>query len=146
MTDPFLTGAQGLASSLKGAQNIGKDLGKIVENQTSDMEAAVNEQHRKRLQAKAKETALRELAEFKAYEQYEKQKLHERELLQLKNNAIKKYGPKSWNEIEQVKFKIEKERIAEEKLIDNDRRKIQDLFWWCMTASALITYFFRLYK
>ena len=146
MSDPIITGAQSFVSTIKNAQNVSKDLSKIVVDQQNEMESVVNEQHRKRLQAKAKETALRELAEFKAYEQYEKQKLHERELLQLKNNAIKKYGPKSWNEIEQVKSKIEKERIAEEKLIDNDRRKIQDLFWWCMTASALITYFFRLYK
>jgi len=146
MTDPFLVGAQSATSSLKSAQHIGKDLGKIVESQTSDMESAVRDQHRQRIEAKAQEAARKQKAEYKAFEQYEKEKTHQRELLHLKKSAIAKYGPKAWDDIEQIKSKIEKERIEEEKLINSDRRKIQDLFWWCMTAAALITYFFRLYK
>jgi len=182
MTDPFLVGAQSATSSLKSAQHIGKDLGKIVESQTSDMESAVRDQHRQRIEAKAQEVARKQKAEYKAFEQYEKEKTHQRELLHLKKSAIAKYGPRAWDDIEQIKSKIEKEkthqrellhlkksaiakygprawddieqikskiekeRIEEEKLINSDRRKIQDLFWWCMTAAALITYFFRLYK
>ena len=146
MADPFIVGAQGLTSSLKSAQNIGKDLGKIVESQSADMESAVKDQHRHRLEAKAQETARKQLAEHKAFEQYEREKAHQRELQHLKKSAIAKYGPKAWDDIEQIKSKIEKERIEEEKLINSDRRKVQDLFWWCLTTAALITYFFRLYK
>ena len=47
---------------------------------------------------------------------------------------------------EEAKSKMEKERIEEENQINSDRRKVQDLFWWCLTAAALVTYFFRLYK
>jgi hypothetical protein len=146
MADPFILGAQGLASSLKSAQNIGKDLGKIVEGQNADMESAVKDQHRQRLEAKAQEAARKQLAEHRAFEQYEKEKAHQREIQHLKKSAIAKYGPKAWDDIEQIKSKIEKERIEEENLINSDRRKVQDLFWWCLTAAALVTYFFRLYK
>jgi hypothetical protein len=146
MSDPIISGAQGVVSTLKGAQSVGKDLGKIVGQSQSDIESTVNEQHRNRIESKVKESARKQLAEHRAFEQYEKEMIHKKELLQLKANAIKKYGEKSWNEIEQIKIKFEKERLAEEKLISNDRKKVQDVFWWCMTASALITYFFKLYK
>ena len=146
MSDPIISGAQGVVSTLKGAQSVGKDLGKIVGQSQADIESTVNEQHRQRLQAKAKEESLKQVAEFKAFSQYEKEMTHKKELLELKKKAIAKYGAKCWDEIEQIKIKFEKERLAEEKLISNDRKKVQDLFWWCMTASALVTYFFKLYK
>ena len=146
MADPFTAGAQGLTSSLKSAQNIGKDLGKIVESQNADMESAVRDQHRQRVEAKAQEAARRQLAEHRAFEQYEIEKTHQREIQHLKKSAIAKYGPKAWDDIEQIKSKMEKERIEEENQINSDRRKVQDLFWWCLTAAALVTYFFRLYK
>jgi len=30
--------------------------------------------------------------------------------------------------------------------MDTDRNKMNNLFWWCATVAALITYFFKLYK
>jgi hypothetical protein len=146
MSDPIINGAQGVVSTLKGAQSVGKDLGKIVSQSQSDIESTVNEQHLQRLQSKAKEESLKQVAEFRAFNQFEKEMTHKRELLELKKKAIAKYGAKSWYEIEQIKNKLEKERLAEEKLISNDRKKVQDVFWWCLTASALVTYFFKLYK
>jgi len=41
---------------------------------------------------------------------------------------------------------MEKERADELKYMDKDRNKQAQLFWWCLTAAALITYFFKLYK
>jgi hypothetical protein len=146
MSDSIINGAQGVVSTLKGAQSVGKDLGKIVGQSQSDIESTVNEQHRQRLEAKAREQALKQVAEFRAFNEFEKEMTHKRELLELKKKAIAKYGPKSWDQIEQIKNKLEKERLAEEKLISNDRKKVQDVFWWCLTASALVTYFFKLYK
>jgi hypothetical protein len=144
--DPILTGAKGAVSTLKNAQSVSKDLSKIVGDQQADMEAAVNEQHRIRVEAKLRENAIKAAAEFKAFEQYEKEKAHQRELQLLKSKAIAKYGKNAWVEIESLKTKLEKERNDENKLITNDREKINQLFWWCATVAALITYFFKLYK
>jgi len=144
--DPISTGAKGAVSTLKNAQNAGKDLGKIVVDQQADIEATVNEQHRIRVEAKLKENAIKAAAEFKAFERYEKDKAHQRELQHLKERAIAKYGKNAWVEIESLKNKLEKERIDEDKLISNDRDKINQLFWWCATVAALITYFLKLYK
>jgi hypothetical protein len=144
--DPILTGAKGAVSTLKNAQSVSKDLSKIVGDQQADMEAAVNEQHRIRVEAKLKENAIKAAAEFKAFEQYEKEKTHQKELQHLKERAIAKYGKNAWVEIESLKVKLEKERIDEDKLISNDRDKINQLFWWCATVAALLTYFLKLYK
>jgi len=73
-------------------------------------------------------------------------KQKEQELERLKAQATSKYGKDAWSQVEALKQKLQKEREEEEKLMDTDRHKIQELFWWCMTASALITYFFKLYK
>jgi len=144
--DPISTGAKGAVSTLKNAQNAGKDLGKIVVDQQADIEATVNEQHRIRVEAKLKENAIKAAAEFKAFERYERDKAHQKELQHLKERAIAKYGKNAWVEIESLKNKLEKERIDEDKLISNDRDKINQLFWWCATVAALITYFLKLYK
>ena len=146
MADPIVTGAQGAVSTLKGAQNAGKQLGSVVSDQQADMESAVQQQHIQRLQAKAKREHRQAMAEFRAFEKYESDKAHAKEIEKIKNEAISKYGKNAWAEIEALKSKMEKERSAEEKLMDVDRQKQMQVFWWCMTAAALVTYFFKLYK
>ena len=146
MSDSFMTGTQGAVSTLKGAQAVSKDLGKIVGNQQAEMEATIREQHRKRLQEKQRIDAINQAAEFRAFQQFERDKAHEKELQKLKDTAIAKYGKDAWSQVEALKIKLEKERTAEEKLMDHDRQKQVQVFWWCMTASALVTYFFKLYK
>ena len=54
--------------------------------------------------------------------------------------------PKKLGLIEATKTKMEKDRAEELKFMDKDRQKQVQLFYWCLTASALITYFFKLYK
>jgi len=146
MSDPIITGAQGAVSTLKSAQNVGKQLGGVVSDQQADMEANVREQHRQRMVAKARQEYMQSMAEFRAFEKYEKNKAHEKEVENIKKQAISKYGKNAWSEIEALKSKMERERSAEEKLMDVDRQKQMQLFWWCMTAAAIVTYFFKLYK
>jgi len=146
MSDPLSAGGQAAVSSLKSAQNVGKQLGAVVGDQQADMERAVQQQHAQRLQAKARKEYLESMAEFKAYDKFEKEKARQKELELLKEQAIRKYGKTAWSEIEMTKAKMEKERKEEDKLMDHDRQKQVQVFWWCMTASALITYFFKLYK
>jgi len=146
MTNPINIGAQGAVSTLKGAQDAGKQLGSVVSDQQADMEANVREQHRQRMIAKARKDYMDSMAEFRAFEKYERNKAHEREVENIKKQATSKYGKNAWSEIESLKSKMEKERSEEEKLMDVDRQKQIQLFWWCATAAALVTYFFKLYK
>lgn len=145
MIDP-VSGAKSVASTLRGAHAAGKELGQVVSGQQADMERTVQEAHHKRMQAKAQEERIRHAADYNAFAKFEEQKQNEQELAKLKNQAAAKYGKDAWNQVEALKIKLKKEREEEEQLMDTDRHKIQELFWWCMTASALITYFFKLYK
>jgi len=144
MIDP--AGIKSVTGALKGAQDAGKELGQVVSNQQADMERTVQEAHRKRMQAKAQEERIRNAEDYNAFAKFEEEKQKERELEKLKSQAMAKYGKDAWTQVEALKQKLQKEREEEEELMDTDRHKIQELFWWCMTASALITYFFKLYK
>ena len=146
MADPIISGAQGAASTLKSAQQAGKQLGSVVMDQQADMENTIQQQHKARVQAKLAEQRRATMLEVRAVEKYEQEKAHQRELEKLKQDIIRKHGKNAWVEVEAVKAKIQKEAEAESKLMDHDRQKQIQVFWWCMTAAALVTYFFKLYK
>jgi len=143
--DP-VSGAKAAASTLKGAQAAGKELGSIVTSQQADMEAAVQQQHRARVQARLAKEHHAAILEVRAVEKYEQQKAHEREIEKVKQDIIRKHGKNAWIEVEAVKAKMQKEIEAENKLVDYDRQRQIQAFWWCMTAAAIVTYFFKLYK
>lgn len=146
MPDINLSAGKTAVNSLKEAQNIGKELGGVITNQQADMEKTIQEQSRKRMEAKAKEAYLKHVAEFRAFEKYEKNKAHDAEITKLKNQVTSKYGKGAWAEVEALKVKLEKERLEEESYMNSDRQKQTDVFFWCLGVAALITYFFKLYK
>jgi hypothetical protein len=140
------SGAKSAAGTLKGAQAAGKELGSVVTSQQADMEASIQQQHRARVQAKLAQERHAAILEVRAVEKYEQQKAHEREIEKVKQDTIRKYGKNAWVEVEAVKSKMQKDAEAESKLMDYDRQRQVQAFWWCMTAAALVTYFFKLYK
>jgi alpha-galactosidase/6-phospho-beta-glucosidase family protein len=146
MTNVNLSAGKTAVDTLKEAQNIGKQLGGVVTDQQADMERNIQEQHRKRMQAKAQMELQAASEDFRAFDKYETEKRHQKEIEKLKAEAIRKYGKNAWSEIESVKSRIKKERDEEMKFMDNDRNRMSNLFWWCATAAALVTYFFKLYK
>ena len=139
-------GAKAAASTLKGAQAAGKELGSVVTSQQADMEASIQQQHKARIQAKLAQDRRATMLEVRAVEKYEQQKTHDREIEKLKQDTIRKHGKDAWAEVEAVKAKMQKEAEAESKLMDHDRQRQVQVFWWCCTAAALVTYFFKLYK
>jgi alpha-galactosidase/6-phospho-beta-glucosidase family protein len=146
MANVDLSAGKTAVNTLKEAQNIGKQLGGVVTDQQADMERNIQEQHRKRMQAKAQMELQAASEDFRAFDKYETEKRHQKEIEKLKAEAIRKYGKNAWSEIESVKSRIKKERDEEMKFMDNDRNRMSNLFWWCATAAALVTYFFKLYK
>jgi len=146
MTNINLSAGKVAVDTLKEAQNIGKQLSGVVTDQQADMERNVQEQHKKRMQEKAQMELQAASEDFRAYDKYESEKKHQKKVEQLKQEAIKKYGKNAWAEIEALKAKIKKERDEEMKYMNTDRNKMVNLFWWCLTVAALITYFFKLYK
>ena len=143
--DP-VAAAKSAANTLKGAQAAGKELGSVVTSQQADMENAVQQQHAARLRAKAEEARRAAMVEFRAVERYEAQKSHEREVQRIKAETIARHGKNAWTEVEAVKAKMERDRADELKYMDKDRARQIQVFWWCMTAAAAVTYLLKLYK
>lgn len=143
--DP-VAGAKAAAGTLKGAQAAGKELGSVVTAQQADMEAAVQQQHRARLKAQADEARRAAMAEFRAVDRYEAEKAHQREVERIKQDIIRKHGKNAWTEVEAVRAKMERDREQELKYMDKDRARQIQVFWWCMTAAAAVTYLLKLYK
>ena len=110
------------------------------------MEAAVQQQHRARLKAQADEARRAAMAEFRAVDRYEAEKAHQREVERIKQDIIRKHGKNAWTEVEAVKAKMERDREQELKYMDKDRARQIQVFWWCMTAAAAVTYLLKLYK
>ena len=134
------------STTLKEAQKIGKELGSVVSDQQADMEAAVQNQHKARVTAKLAEADRKASLEVRALEKFESNFRHEQELAKLKADTIRKYGKDAWVKVEAEKALMEKERQVELAAMNTDRHKQLDVFCWCVTAAALITYFLKLYK
>jgi len=134
------------SSTLKQAQTIGKDLGSVIIDQQNDIETTVQREHKARVTARLAEATRKASLEAKAVEKFEAKVKHEQEIAKLKADTIRKHGKDAWVKVEAEKNIMEKERQAELTAMNIDRQKQIDLFCWCLTAAALITYFLKLYK
>jgi hypothetical protein len=140
--DPISDGIK----TLQNAQKLGKDAAKLVTDIQSDMEESIQKEHKARVTAKLAEAARKASLEVRALEKFESKFKHEQELAKLKADTIRKYGKDAWVKVEAEKSIMEKERQEELTAMDIDRHKQIDLFCWCVTAAAFITYFLKLYK
>ena len=142
----MIDGVKSATTALKNAQSAGKELGAVVSSQQADMEATVQREHQARVKAKLAEQARKSTLEYKALEKFESKMKLDRDIAKLKAETIQKYGKDAWSKVEAEKAIIEKEYQAELSAMDYDRHRQIDALCWCFTASALITYFFKLYK
>ncbi len=142
----MLDGVKSATTALKTAQSAGKELGAVVSSQQADMEATVRHEHESRIKSKLTEQHRKSTLEYRALEKFETKMKYERDVARLKAETIQKYGKDAWIKVEAEKAVIEKEYKAELSAMDYDRHRQIDALCWCFTASALITYFFKLYK
>ena len=142
----MLDGVKSATTALKTAQSAGKELGAVVSSQQADMEAGVQREHQARVKAKLTEQHRKSTLEYRALEKFESKINYERDVARLKTETIQKYGRDAWTKVEAEKATIEKEYNVELSAMDYDRHRQIDALCWCFTASALITYFFKLYK
>ncbi len=142
----MLDGVKSATTAHKSAQSSVKGLPAVVSTQQADMEAAVQREHQSRVKAKLTEQHRKSTLEYRALEKFESKMKYERDVARLKTETIQKYGKDAWSKVEAEKATIEKEYKAELSAMDYDRHRQIDALCWCFTASALITYFFKLYK
>lgn len=133
-------------NTIKEAKEAGEELGRmIVEMQEANERQIRQFQHRvlrERREAREHDRELdqRALNEWIADEERERNK-------QLVRAEVERtYGKGSWEKIEATKTRMMRTEAEDKRAADEMRMKMNDLFWWCLGISALVTYAFRLYK
>ena len=131
---------------LKDAQKLGKDTAKIVTDIQSDNDAAVKQAHKKReIEKKSKERMLLN-AELQAFEKFQAEQERKEMLQKMEKDVINKYGKEAWQRVQQLKEEINKSNDEESKLIQKDKDRVNDLFWWILGIVSIFVYVFKVYK
>lgn len=133
-------------STLKEAQKLGKDTAKIVTDIQSDNHNAVVQAHKNReLERKQKERMLLN-AEFEAFEKFKEEQERKKMLQDMEKDVMNKYGKEAWQRVQEIKQEINKTNDEEMKLMQKDKDKVNDLFWWILGTVAIVVYLFKFYK
>lgn len=131
---------------LKDTQKLAKDTAKIVTDIQSDNIAAVKQAHKSReIEKQSKERMLIN-AEFKAFEKFQEEQERKEMLQKMEKDVINKYGKEAWQRVQQIKQEINKHDDEEMKLIQKDKDKVNDLFWWILGIVSVLVYLFKGYK
>jgi hypothetical protein len=131
---------------LKDTQKLAKDTAKIVTDIQSDNEAAVKQAQKKReIEKKSKERMLLN-AEIQAFEKFQAEQERKEMLQKMEKDVINKYGKEAWQRVQQLREEINKSNEEEMKLVQKDKDKVNDLFWWILGIVSILVYLFKGYK
>jgi hypothetical protein len=131
---------------LKDTQKLAKDTAKIVTDIQSDNDAAVKQAQKKReLEKKSKERMLLN-AELQAFEKFQAEQERKEMLQKMEKDVINKYGKEAWQRVQQLREEINKSNEEEMKLVQKDKDKVNDLFWWILGIVSILVYLFKGYK
>lgn len=132
--------------TIKEAKEAGEEIGRmIVEIQQADERQIRQYQNRvlrERREARQHDRELdqRALDEWIAEEERAKNKLL------VRAEVERTYGKGAWEKIEATKKRMQQIESEDKRVADEMRHRMNDLFWWCLGAAAIITYAFKLYK
>ena len=133
-------------NALKEAQKIGKDTAKIVTDIQSDNNEAVKQAQKKREYEKRQKERMYINAEIQAFEKFQEEQERKEMLQKMEKDVINKYGKEAWQRVQQLKQEINKSNEEEMKLVQKDRDKVNDLFWWILGIVSIVIYLFKVYK
>lgn len=132
--------------AIKEAKEAGEEIGRMIQDIQRDNERQIRQYQnrvlRERKEAREHDRDLdqRALNEWMA----EQDRLRNRQ--EVIAQVESRYGPGSWQKIEDMKTRMVAIETEDKKHADEMRHRMNDLFWWCLGIAALITYAFKLYK
>lgn len=133
-------------NTIKEAKEAGEELGRmIVEMQEANERQIRQSQHRVLRERRAAREHDLELDQ-RALNEWIADQERERNRQQVRAEVERTYGRGSWEKIEATKARMMRTEAEDKRAADEMRHKMNDLFWWCLGISALVTYAFKLYK
>lgn len=133
-------------NTIKEAKEAGEELGRIIVEMQEQNERQIRQHHYKVLKERQEARAHDRELDQRALNEWISEKEREKNLLQVKADVEKTYGKGAWDKIQATKAKILQIEAEDKKAANEMRHRMNDLFWWCLGVSALITYGFKLYK
>ena len=85
-------------------------------------------------------------AELQAFEKFQAEQERKEMLQKMEKDVINKYGKEAWQRVQQLKEEINKSNDEESKLIQKDKDRVNDLFWWILGIVSIFVYLFKVYK
>ena len=132
--------------TIKEAKQAGEEIGRIITDMQADNERQIRQYHnrviRERREARQHDREL----DQRALDEWLAEEVREKNKQQVRAEVERTYGRGSWDKIEAAKARMLQIEAEDKRVADELRHKMDDLFWWCLGAAALITYAFKLYK
>lgn len=132
--------------AIKEAKEAGEELGRMIVEMQHENERQIRQnQHRvlrERREAREHDLDL----DQRAINEWIAEQDRERNRQQVQAEVERTYGKGAWDKIENMKKRMLEIESADKRAADEMRHRMNDLFWWCLGAAALVTYAFKLYK
>jgi len=133
-------------NTIKEAKEAGEELGRMIQEMQAANERQIRQNHHKVLRERqAAREHDRELDQ-RALNEWMAEQEREQNRQQVRAEVERTYGRGAWEKIEATKARMLKIEEEDQRAADEMRHRMNDLFWWCLGAAALITYAFKLYK
>lgn len=133
-------------NTIKEAKEAGEELGRMIVEMQAQNEQQIRHHQIKVLNERhAARVHERELDQ-RAINEWINEEERVKNIEQVKAEIERTYGKGSWDKIQATKIKMKQIEAEDKKHADELRHRMNDLFWWCIGAAALITYVFKLYK
>ena len=132
--------------TIKEAKEAGEELGRMIVQMQAENERQIREHHyhvlkeRKEARAHDRELDQRALSEWIAEQDRAKN------MEEVKAQVERTYGKGAWEKVQATKARMIQIEAEDKKAANEMRNRMNDLFWWCLGVSALVTYIFKLYK
>lgn len=132
--------------TIKEAKEAGEELGRMIADLQADNERAVR-QYQARILSERREQRIheRELDQI-AMDEWIADEQRKKNTEQVKEEVERTYGRGSWEKIQATKTRIKQLESNDTKAANELRNRMNDLLWWCLGISAILTYAFKLYK
>ena len=132
--------------TIKEAKKAGEELGRIITDMQADNERQIRQYHNKVIRERREARQHDQDLDQRALDEWLSEQAREKNKQEVRAEVERTYGRGSWEKIEAAKARMLQIEAEDKRVADELRHRMDDLFWWCLGAAALITYAFKLYK
>ena len=132
--------------TIKEAKEAGEELGRLITEVQAENERAVRQYQQRVLKERREQRAHDRDLDQRAINEWIAEEQRAKNVEQVRQEIERTYGRGAWEKIQATKKKIQEIEAQDLRAANELRNRMNDLFWWCLGAAALITYVFQLYK